>query len=58
MLMSGDKSHSTIRVSYTTRWQMLLNIPRYWMESKSRERRFNKRLKERAYSRELRQAES
>lgn len=58
MLMSGDKSHSTIRVSYTTRWQMLLNIPRYWMESKSREKRFNKRLKERAYSRELRQAES
>ena len=57
MLMPGSKSHSTIRVSYTTRWQMMLNIPRYWMEYKSREKRFNKRLKERAYSRELRQAE-
>lgn len=58
MLMAGGKSHSTIRVSYTTRWQMVLNIPRYWMEYKNREKRFNRRLKERAYSRELRQAES
>ncbi|MGB4247084.1 MAG: hypothetical protein WBJ75_05130 [Pseudohongiellaceae bacterium] len=58
MLMAGSKSHSTIRVSYTTRWQMVLNIPRYWMEYKNREKRFNRRLKERAYSRELRQAES
>ncbi|MDP1930139.1 MAG: hypothetical protein Q8L60_01630 [Gammaproteobacteria bacterium] len=57
MLMAGSQSHSTIRVSYTTRWQMVLNIPRYWMEYKNREKRFNRRLKERAYSRELRQAE-
>lgn len=57
MLMSGVQSHSTIRVSVTTRWQMVLNIPRYWMEYKSRERRFNKRLKQRAYSRTMRQAE-
>ncbi|HBN13493.1 hypothetical protein QGM61_11635 [Pseudohongiella sp. SYSU M77423] len=51
MLMSGDKSHSTIRVSYTTRWSLLLNVPRYWFEYKSRERRFHRRLKQRAYSR-------
>lgn len=57
MLMSGSTSHSTIRVSVTTRWQMLLNIPRYWMEYKSRERRFNKRARERAYTRALRQTE-
>lgn len=57
MLMSGVQSHSTIRVSVTTRWQMVLNIPRYWMEYKSREKRFNKRLKQRAYSRTMRQAE-
>ena len=51
MLMAGDKSHSTIRVSYTTRWSLLLNVPRYWMESKSRERRFNRRLKQRELTR-------
>jgi hypothetical protein len=51
MLMAGEKSHSTIRVSYTTRWSLLLNVPRYWFEYKSRERRFHRRLKQRAYSR-------
>lgn len=51
MLMSGDKSHSSIRVSYTTRWALLLNVPRYWLEFKSRERRFNRRLKQRALTR-------
>jgi hypothetical protein len=51
MLMAGDKSHSTIRVSYTTRWSLLLNVPRYWLESKSRERRFHRRLKQRELTR-------
>lgn len=51
MLASGDKSHSTIRVSYTTRWSLLLNVPRYWYEYKSRERRFHRRLKQRAVTR-------
>ena len=51
MLSSGDKSHSTIRVSYTTRWSLLLNVPRYWFEYKSRERRFQRRLKQRAVTR-------
>jgi hypothetical protein len=55
MLMAGVESHSTIRVSVTTRWQMVLNIPRYWMEYKSRERRFHKRLKEREFSRRIKQ---
>jgi hypothetical protein len=51
MLMSGDKSHSTIRVSYTTRWSLLMNVPRYWLEFKSRERRFQRRLKQRSLTR-------
>lgn len=51
MLMAGEKSHSSIRVSYTTRWSLLLNVPRYWLEYKGRERRFHRRLKQRAYSR-------
>jgi len=58
MLMAGTRSHSTVRVSYTTRWQMILNMPRYFMEYRNRERRSTKRLKEREYVRSLRQAES
>lgn len=56
MLMSGEKSHSTIRVSYTTRWSLLLNVPRYWFEYKSRERRLHRRLKQRAFSRQAAKA--
>lgn len=54
MLMAGDRSHSTIRVSYTTRWALLLNVPRYWWEHKNRERRFQRRKKQRAVNRLLR----
>lgn len=57
MLMAGARSHSSIRVSYTTRWQMILNMPRYFMEYRNRERRSSRRLKEREYSRSLRQAQ-
>jgi len=56
MLMAGEKSHSSIRVSYTTRWSLLLNVPRYWLEYKGRERRFHRRLKQRAYSRMMTKA--
>ena len=58
MLMAGAQSHSTIRVSYTTRWQMILNMPRYFMVYRNRERRSTKRLKDREYARGLRQAQS
>ena len=54
--MAGEKSHSSIRVSYTTRWSLLLNVPRYWLEYKGRERRFHRRLKQRAYSRMMTKA--
>ena len=56
MLMAGNQSHSTIRVSYTTRWALLLNVPRYWWEHKSRERRFQRRQKQRAFKRMTRMA--
>ena len=58
MLMAGAQSHSTICVSYTTRWQMIMNMPRYFMEYRNRERRSTKRLKDREYARGLRQAQS
>lgn len=51
MLMAGSKSHATIRVSYTTRWQLILNIPKYWMAYKERERKSIRRSKQRQYAR-------
>ena len=58
MLMAGAKSHSTIRVSYTTRWQMLLNIPKYYIAYRERAKRSSKRAKVRAYSRDMRELQS
>jgi hypothetical protein len=57
MLMAGAKSHSTIRVSYTTRWQMLLNIPKYYIAYRERAKRSTKRAKVRAFSRTVRQVQ-
>ncbi len=51
MLMAGSKSHSSIRVAYTTRWQMILNMPRYWMAYRSRQRKSDNRSRDRAYAR-------
>jgi hypothetical protein len=50
MLMAGDNSHASIRVSYTTRWAFVMNLPRYWLEYKRRERRSGRRNKQRVYS--------
>ena len=38
-VMSGNKTHDEIQVSYTTRWSLVFNIPKYWIELKNRERR-------------------
>lgn len=43
-MMAGNTSHSEIRVGYTTRWNALLNIPKYWLEIKQREKRVRQRL--------------
>lgn len=56
-LMAGAKSHSTIRVSFTTRWQMLFNIPKYYIAYRERAKRSTKRAKVRAFSRTMRQAQ-
>lgn len=50
MLMAGVNSHASIRVSYTTRWAFLMNLPRYWLEYKRRERRSGRRIKQRVYA--------
>lgn len=49
-LMTGVNSHASIRVSYTTRWAFLMNLPRYWLEYKRRERRCGRRIKQRVYA--------
>ena len=38
-LLPGDESFNTIRVAYTTRWKLVSNLPKYWLEYRSRERR-------------------
>lgn len=45
-IMAGDKTHSNIRVSYTTRWQVISNLPKYVAELRSRERRVNQGIKD------------
>jgi len=56
MLMAGAKSHSTIRVSFTTRWQMLVNIPKYYLAYRDRAKRSTERAKGRAFNRTMREA--
>ncbi len=46
-LMAGERTHSSIRVGYTTRWQVILNIPSYVAELRNRERRLTQGVKER-----------
>ncbi|HJO11069.1 MAG: hypothetical protein QGG67_16370 [Gammaproteobacteria bacterium] len=50
-IMAGEKTHTSIRVSYTTRWNIVLNIPKYWMELKSRERRAKESARQRDLAR-------
>jgi hypothetical protein len=45
-LMAGEHTHHSIRVGYTTRWQVISNIPSYIAELRSRERRYSQGLKE------------
>ncbi|MEX0618682.1 MAG: hypothetical protein WDZ76_12310 [Pseudohongiellaceae bacterium] len=52
-LTGGDTSHANIRVSYTTRWNILLNVPRYWLEYKARERKLRRKVKNRTFARTI-----
>lgn len=51
MLMAGAQSHANIRVSFTTRWQMMLNVPRYWLTYRNRQKKSLQRSRQRAYAR-------
>ena len=49
-LMAGEDTHKQVRVAYTTRWRAILNLPKYWMELKSREARVSELLKKRLFA--------
>ena len=38
-LMAGDETHNQIQVSYASRWSILLNSYKYWIELRRRQRR-------------------
>ncbi len=48
--MPGDESFSSIRVAFTTRWKVVSNLPKYWLEYKSRERRSKRSIKTKVLS--------
>lgn len=51
-LMSGEKTHDHIHVSYTTRWKIVLNAHRYYKEYLERMRRADQ-FAEQSFSAEL-----
>ncbi|MCB1664288.1 MAG: hypothetical protein KDI28_00795 [Pseudomonadales bacterium] len=57
MLMAGTTSHDKIRVSVTTRWQMLMNMPKYYLAYRDRVRRSSKRAKGREFNRMVREVQ-
>jgi len=38
-LMIGDQTHSKIQLSYTSRWSILINSYKYWLELRQRQNR-------------------
>lgn len=51
MLMAGDTTHERVCITYTTRWQLLLNLPRFRFDMKNRERRLSPLFKQRLLAR-------
>ena len=56
--MAGESTHGKIQVSYTTRWSIILNIPKYLLELRRRQIRAEQFAKERTYVRELKISEA
>ena len=57
-LIAGDNCHSSIQVSCTTRWSIILNIPKYLLELRRRQIRAEQFAKERTYIREIKISEA
>lgn len=58
MAMAGERTHKTIRVSYTTRWSIILNAPKYLNELYQRQQRADSFSRKQEYVRSLKQTES
>jgi hypothetical protein len=56
LLMAGEKSHQSIRVSFTTRWSILVNLPKYWIEYRKRAQRAKAKYSQRNYIHDLKQS--
>lgn len=55
---AGEKTHKTIRVSFTTRWSIILNAPKYLNELFQRQRRAQVFSKKQNYLRSIKQSNS
>lgn len=49
-LLGSQHTHASVRVTYTTRWRMILNLPKYYLEMKNRESRLSTTFKDRIYA--------
>jgi hypothetical protein len=49
-LSGAERTHDSVRVTYTTRWNMVLNLPKYYLEMKRREGRLSETFKNRIYA--------
>ena len=58
LLMAGENTHNEIQVSYATRWSIVLNAHKYWLELRNRQRRAAQFEKQRDYTRALKQSEA
>ncbi len=55
---AGERTHKTIRVSYTTRWSIVLNVPKYVNELFQRQQRAHVFSKKQNYLRSIKQSNS
>jgi len=58
LIMAGETTHKTIRVSFTTRWSIVLNAPKYMNELFRRQQRAQAFSEKQSYLRALKQSES
>lgn len=58
LLMAGEKTHKTIRVSFTTRWNIVLNAPKYLKELLQRQQRAQAFSQKQTYLRSLKHSKS
>ena len=58
LFMAGEQTHSEIQVSYTSRWKIVLNMHKYLVELRNRQRRADHYAKQRTYDRTISQSDA